>query len=147
GRLLALDAARLEVAFGIAGAYTSVPSAYKYFGPVSETRPMREVKLAWGWNCLAGVVSALSAERGFAGGRGALDGRHGFWIMHGSDRCDFERLTAGLGDEWLTRETEFKIHPSIGINHPAYWATKQLVEEHEVRAEDVQRVRVTTLWA
>jgi 2-methylcitrate dehydratase PrpD len=147
GRLIGLDAERMEVAFGIAGAYTSVPSAYTYFGPVSETRPMREVKLAWGWNCLAGVVAALSAERGFAGGRGVLDGRHGFWIMHGSDRCDFERLTAGLGDEWLTRETEFKIHPSIGINHPAYWATKQLVEEHAVRAEDVERVRVTTLWA
>jgi 2-methylcitrate dehydratase PrpD len=147
GRLLGLDADRMEVALGVAGAYTSVPSAYKYFGPVSDTRPMREVKLAWGWNCLAGVVGALSAELGFAGGYGVLDGRHGFWIMHGSDRCDVERMTAGLGDEWLTLETEFKIHPSIGINHPAYWATRQLVEEHGVRADDVQAVRVRTLWA
>ena len=147
GRLLGLDADQMEIAFGIAGAYTSVPSAYKYFGPVSETRPMREVKLGWGWNCLAGVVAALSAERGFGGGYGVLDGRHGFWIMHGSDRCDFDRMVADLGESWLTRETEFKIHPSIGINHPAYWVTSQLVEEHNVRADDVERVRVTTLWA
>jgi 2-methylcitrate dehydratase PrpD len=147
GRLLELDADRMEIAFGIAGAYTSVPSAYKYFGPVSETRPMREVKLGWGWNCLAGVVAALSAERGFGGGYGVLDGRHGFWIMHGSDRCDYERMLAGLGESWLTLETEFKIHPSIGVNHPAYWATKQLVEEHDVRPDDVEGVRVTTLWA
>jgi 2-methylcitrate dehydratase PrpD len=147
GRLFELNSDQMEVAFGIAGAYTSVPSAYKYFGPVSETRPMREVKLGWGWNCLAGVVAALSAKRGFAGGYGVLDGRHGFWIMHGSDRCDFERMVAGLGEIWLTRETEFKIHPSIGINHPAYWVTKQLVEEHNVRPDNVESVRVTTLWA
>ena len=147
GRLLGLDPDRMEVAFGIAGAYTSVPSAYKYFGPVAETRPMREVKLAWGWNCLAGVMAAMSAKRGFSGGHGVLDGRHGFWIMHGSDRCDFDRLVAGLGDHWLTPETEFKIHPSIGINHPAYWATRQLVVENDVRADDVDGVRVTTLWA
>jgi 2-methylcitrate dehydratase PrpD len=147
GRLLELRPEEMEVAFGIAGAYTTVPSAYKYFGPVSETRPMREVKLAWGWNCLAGVTAALAAKRGFEGGHGVLDGRHGFWIMHGSDRCDFERLVDGLGEEWLIRETEFKIHPSIGINHPAYWATKQLVEEHDLLPDDVARVQVTTLWA
>ncbi len=147
GRLLGLDPDRMEIALGIAGTYTTVPSAYKYFGPVVETRPMREVKLAWGWNCLAGVIAAMSAKRGFSGGLGVLDGRHGFWIMHGSDRCDFDGLVAGLGDRWLIRETEFKIHPSIGINHPAYWATRQLVLEHDVRADDIKNVRVTTLWA
>ena len=147
GRLLGLDPEQMEVAFGIAGAYTTVPSAYKYFGPVFETRPMREVKLGWGWNSLAGVAAALAAKQGFSGGHGVLDGRHGFWIMHGSDRCDFERMVEGLGEEWLTRETEFKIHPSIGINHPAYWATKLLVDEHDLHPEDVEHIRVTTLWA
>ena len=34
----------LDVALGIAGIYSCVPSVYKYFGPVSETRPIREVK-------------------------------------------------------------------------------------------------------
>ena len=147
GKLLGLDDDELEVALGIAGAYSCVPSAYKYFGPVEQTRPMREVKLAWGWMCMAGVMAALSARSGFGGGRGVLDGEHGYWTMAGSDRCDFERLVSGLGETWMTTETEYKIHPSIGINHPAFWATKGLVEEHDVRAEEVEEVTVTTLWA
>ena len=56
--------------------------------------------------------------------------------MAASDRFAPARAISGLGDDWLTREIEFKIHPSIGINHPAYWATKQLVEQqrHPARA-------------
>jgi 2-methylcitrate dehydratase PrpD len=147
GQLLGLDEEQMDVAFGIAGTYSLVPSAYKYFGAVEETRPLREVKMGWGWMCLAGVMAALSARRGLRGGHGVLDGEYGFWIMHGSDQCDFARMLDGLGAEWLTRETEFKIHPSIGLNHPAYWATRQLVEEGGIAAEDIDRVRVTTLWA
>jgi 2-methylcitrate dehydratase PrpD len=147
GKLFGLDEEQLEVALGIAGAYSCVPSAYKYFGVVEHTRPMREVKLAWGWMCMAGVMAAMSAERGFRGGRGVLDGEHGYWSMAGSDRCDFDLLVSGLGERWLTRETEYKIHPSIGINHPAFWATKSLVDEHGITPENVEEVAVTTLWA
>jgi 2-methylcitrate dehydratase PrpD len=147
GRLLGLGVDEMEVALGIAGTYCPVPSTYKYFGPVDQTRPIRETKQGWGWMCLAGVVAAQSASRGFQGGAGFLDGEHGFWIMHGSDRCDFDRMAEGLGTTWLTRDTEFKLHPSIGVNHPAYWATKQLVEEHGIRSAEVSSVRVKTLWA
>ena len=34
---------------GVTGTYATVPSAYKYFGIVAETRPMREVKLGETW--------------------------------------------------------------------------------------------------
>ena len=37
-----------------------MPSAYKYFGVVAETRPMREVKLGWGWMCMAGTMGATA---------------------------------------------------------------------------------------
>jgi 2-methylcitrate dehydratase PrpD len=147
GKLLGLDEEELDVALGIAGIYSSVPSVYKYFGPVAETRPIREVKQGWGWQCLAGVMAALSVRRGFAGGHGILDGEHGYWTMVASDRCDFERLVDGLGERWMTAETEYKIHPSIGVSHPAFWATKGLVEENGIRASDVDEVVVTTLWA
>lgn len=146
GKLLGLDEDELDVALGIAGTYSPVPSSYKYFGIVEETRPMREAKQGWGWMCMAGVVAAISAKRGFRGGHGFLDGQYGFWIMTGSDRCDFDRMTEGLGERWMTRDTEYKIHPSMGGNHPAFWATKQLVEEHDIRAEDVEKVRITTFW-
>jgi 2-methylcitrate dehydratase PrpD len=142
GNLLGLDARRMDAAMGVTGTYAPVPSAYKYFGVVAETRPMREAKLGWGWMAMAGVVGALSAKAGFSGGYGILDGNEGFWIMAGSDRCDFTRMTAGLGDEWLILGTDFKVHPSIAWSHPPYVALQGLLEEHAVAARQIARIRV-----
>ncbi|NNM01365.1 MAG: MmgE/PrpD family protein, partial [Gammaproteobacteria bacterium] len=147
GRLLGLTVDEMNVAFGIAGTYASVPSVFKYFGPVEQTRPMREAKLGWGWQCMAGVMAAISAKKGFRGGHGILDGEHGFWIMAGSDRCDFDRMVAGLGRSWVTDDTEYKIHPSIGWNHAAFWAAHRLVEEHDIKAADVQGVHIKSFMA
>ena len=71
-----------------------------------------------------------------------LDGDEGFWVMAGSDRCDFDRMTRGLGSEYMILDTEFKLHPSIGWNHPPYTGTRRLVEEHGVKPEDVEKVIV-----
>lgn len=142
GKLLGLDEDQFDAAFGIAGTYAGVPSAYKYFGVVAETRPMREVKLGWGWMSMGGTLAALSAHRGFRGGHGILDGEQGFYVMAGSDRCDFERMTRGLGESWMIVNTEYKIYPAIARNHPPYAATKALVEEHRIEPEDVERIVV-----
>jgi Uncharacterized protein involved in propionate catabolism len=120
GKLLKLDSNQINVAFGIAGTYSTVPSVYKYFGLVEETRPMREVKLGWGWMSMAGTVAAQSAHRGFKGGHGILDGEQGFYVMAGSDRCDFEKIIKDLGKSWVINDTEYKIHPSIAWNHPLF---------------------------
>ncbi|MGH9806255.1 MAG: MmgE/PrpD family protein [Terriglobia bacterium] len=142
GKLLGLDEEQLDVAFGVAGTYSSVPSAYKYFGVVAETRPMREVKLGWGWMCMAGTLGALSAKRGFRGGHGILDGERGFHVMAGSDRCDPERMTRSLGEHWLIVDAEYKGFPAIARIIPAYFAASALVEEHRITPADVERVVV-----
>ncbi len=142
GKLLGLDASQFDAAFGIAGTYAPVPSAYKYFGVVAETRPMREVKLGWGWMCMGATLAALSAQRGFGGGHGILDGERGFHVMAGSDRCDFERMTRGLGDGWMIVETDHKIYPAIARNHPPYVAARDLVDANGVEPKDVERVVV-----
>jgi 2-methylcitrate dehydratase PrpD len=147
GKLLGLNYDEMNAAFGIAGTYATVPSVYKYFGIVEQTRPMREAKLGWGWQCMAGVMAAISAKKGFAGGHGVLDGEHGFWVMAGSDRCDFERMVDGLGDKWVTNDTEYKIHPSIAWNHPAFWATHQLVKEHKLKSSQVHKVNIKSFMA
>lgn len=142
GKLLGLDEVEMDVALGIAGTYSSVPSAYKYFGVVAESRPMREVKLGWGWMCMAGTLAALSAKRGFRGGHGILDGERGFYVMAGSDRCDFERMTRGLGEGWMIVEAEYKGFPSIARIIPAYFAARSLVEAHRIAPADVERIVV-----
>jgi 2-methylcitrate dehydratase PrpD len=141
GRLGGLDAPTLDAALGIAGTYAPVPSAYKYFGVVSETRPMREVKLGWGWMSMAGLVAAQSARAGFGGGYGILDGNEGFWIMAGSDQHDFPAMTRALGRDWCILSTRYKLHPSIAWNHPAHVALQRLLRQHAVRPEDVRRLR------
>ncbi len=143
GKLYGLDAEALDVAFGIAGTYATVPSAYKYFGIVAETRPMREVKLGWGWMSMAGTVAAQSAQRGFKGGHGVLDGEQGFYVMAGSDQCDWERMTRDLGKTWAIDNTEYKIHPSIAWNHPLHDATKGLVAEHKITPDQVEKIRIS----
>jgi 2-methylcitrate dehydratase PrpD len=142
GKLLGLDADALNVSFGIAGTYATVPSAYKYFGVIEETRPMREVKLGWGWMCMAGVVAAQSAKRGFKGGHGVLDGPQGFYIMAGSDRCDFDSMTKDLGKNWVITDTDYKPHPSIAWNHPPHDATKTLVAEHNITPDQVEKISI-----
>jgi len=147
GKLLGLNYEEMNVAFGIAGTYATVPSVYKYFGIVEQTMPMREAKLGWGWQCMAGVMAAISAKKGFTGGHGILDGEHGFWVMAGSDQCDFERMVDGLGDYWVTNDTEYKIHPSIAWNHPAFWATQQLVKENGLQSTEVVKVEIKSFMA
>ena len=147
GRLLGLNSDEMEIALGVTGTYATVPSAYKYFGIVEETRPMREVKLGWGWMSMAGVFGALSAERGFRGGHGILDGDEGFYIMSGSDQCDFEKMTEGLGTTYLILETEFKGHPSIAWNHPPHTAIKKQLEKNNIGPGDIEGVTVRGLGA
>lgn len=142
GKLLGLDVEQFDAAFGVAGTYAPVPSAYKYFGVVAETRPMREVKLGWGWMSMAGTLAALSAHRGFRGGHGVLDGEQGFYVMAGSDRCDVARMTRGLGQGWMIVDTDFKIYPSIARNHPPHLAVRSLVEQHDVAPGDIERIVV-----
>lgn len=142
GNLLRLNPTAMDSAFGIAGTYAPVPSAYKYFGIVAETRPMREAKLGWGWMSMAGTMGALSARAGLGGGHGILDGKEGFWIMAGSDRCDFPKMLEGLGERWLIETTDFKLHPSIAWNHPPYVALRRLLDAQELQARQIEKVRV-----
>jgi 2-methylcitrate dehydratase PrpD len=142
GNLLGLDAVQMDAAFGVTGTYAPVPSAYKYFGIVAETRPMREAKLGWGWMSMAGTMGALSSAAGLRGGHGILDGREGFWIMAGSDRCDFPKMLQGLGTEWLILGTDFKLHPSIAWSHPPYVALTRLIQQHGLRPAQIAKARV-----
>ena len=143
GKLFGQDAETLDVAFGIAGTYATVPSVYKYFGIVEETRPMREVKMGWGWMSMAGTVAAQSAQRGFKGGHGVLDGEQGFYVMAGSDRCDFEQIVRDLGKSWAIDKTEYKIHPSIAWNHPGFDATRMLVKAHNITPDQVEKIHIS----
>ena len=62
--------------------------------------------------------------------------------MAGSDRCDFESMTRGLGEGWLIVDAEYKGYPSIARIIPAYFATQALVKQYVIKPADVKRVTV-----
>jgi 2-methylcitrate dehydratase PrpD len=84
-RLLNLDAEATARAFGMVALHAPVP----FVGKIYEERPMWELKNNFGWVALGGVMAALYAHEGLPANHNILDGPAGFWIMAGSDQCDF----------------------------------------------------------
>lgn len=140
-RLLGLDAARLLDAIGLAGAFATVPAARKWnFG----ARPLFSFKDMLAIAGESGVRAALYAQHGLVGSRDILDGETGFWIMSSSDRCDFQRLSAGLGEDWTVFRFYFKPYPACRWIHAALEACEELVAEHKLRPVDICGVRIGT---
>ncbi len=89
-KLLKHDLENTLNAFGIAGASAPVAHAGK-FGWKDKT--IGSIKDNVAWPSEAGMRAALLAGKGYHGSESILDGEHGFWIMAGSDQCDFRQLT------------------------------------------------------
>ena len=138
-RLLKLDEAAFQNALGLAGAASTVPAARKWNW---RDRPLLTPKDIVAAPAEAGVRAALFAGIGWQGSRDILDGDSGFWIMAGSDRCDFSRLTDRLGERWTVRELSFKPYPACRWTHTAIEVTEGLMAEHGLSASDIAACEV-----
>lgn len=74
-----------------------------------------------------GIVAADIARSGIAGLEDVLDGDHGYWVNL-SDRCDWDWMARGLGEEFLIRETLFK-----------RWPVNMWVQQFLDMADDIRR--------
>jgi 2-methylcitrate dehydratase PrpD len=142
-KLLGLNRIQTLNAFGVAGTGSPIPSAQK-FG--YDNRPCTFVKDAVGWAASAGTTGALLAHAGFLGCRDFLDGDMGFWIMAGPDRCDFNKMTAGLGREYEIMKSGFKPYSACRFTHATLDAVGSLIKRHNLKAEDVKEVLVRSIW-
>lgn len=113
--LLKLDRVGMASALGLAAASAPVPYIRK-FG-FTESEPLNWLKNNYGWAAKAGLYGALLADRGFVGSQTILDGPFGFWVMAGSDRCDWTTLTAGLGEDYRINQSSFKPYPCCRYMH------------------------------
>lgn len=142
GKVLGLNTDRMLNAFGIAGATAPLPNTQKWGWDLSE-RPIHWVKEPTGWPSWTGTMAATLAETGFIGNRFILDGRNGFWIMAGSDQCDFESMTRGLGERYVvTNDMSFKPYSCCRWQHPALDAVRSIMMEHGTLAEEVETLTV-----
>jgi 2-methylcitrate dehydratase PrpD len=132
GRLLKLTPEQMLHAFGSAG--TQAAGLWEFLRDAADSKQLHTAKAAGD-----GLMSAYLAEQGFTGARRILEGKQGMAAGMSSD-ADPARLTDALGRRWALAETSFKFHASCRHTHPAADALLQVLERHELRAEQVARV-------
>lgn len=128
--------------FGVAGATAPLPNTQKW-GWESDERPIHWVKEPTGWPSWTGATAAILAESGFVGNRFILDGDNGFWIMAGSDQCNFHKMTENLGKKYeIAENIAIKPYSCCRWEHAALDGIKQIKLEKNVRHEDVEEILI-----
>jgi aconitate decarboxylase len=134
GRILGLSAEQMQHALGIAGSMGA--------GLMAAQEGAMVKRLHAGRAAQSGVQAALLAQRGFTGILDVLEAGYGGFLSSFSGRPDASRLTAGLGSVWETAEVGFKLFPSVTSIHTALDALDTVMTEQNLRAEDIERIRV-----
>jgi 2-methylcitrate dehydratase PrpD len=133
GKLLGLDARRLVWALGNASAQSS---------GLVETLGSMAKSIGVGNAARNGLLSALLAERGFAGPDHPLEGRRGF-IAVMSEGCGPAPLTERLGSSWEILRNTYKPYPCGVVLNPVIDAVLELRERHRLQADQIHSVVVT----
>jgi 2-methylcitrate dehydratase PrpD len=131
-RLLGLDAARTQMALGIAA---SQPVGLReQFGTM--TKPFHP-----GAAAKAGLMSALMARHGFTSSRRALEAPRGLMQVF-SDKTDWAEITENLGQTWEIALNTYKPFACGIVIHPAIDACVQLRNQHALTADQIARITV-----
>jgi 2-methylcitrate dehydratase PrpD len=134
-RLLRLDAARTQMALGIAASLAS--GLQSNFGTM--TKPLHA-----GWAARNGVVAAELAARGFTADRRALEGESGFLhAMSGGAEPDLESFAA-LGEPYEMTSSGFgvKLYPCCYAVHRSLDAVLEMKARHRIDAASIESIRV-----
>lgn len=134
-----LDKLQLLNAIGIAGASAPVPSGQKWGW---DKRPLTWIKDTAALPAQIGVMSTTLAAAGFHGCKNILDGETGFWRMAASDQCDFDLMTKGLDTEFYLMGSSIKTYACCWFIHPALDAVRTVVNEHNLKHEDIAKIDV-----
>ena len=105
------------------------------------------------------MLAVALAAQGHPGGETVLEGEAGFYHAYagsntgrltysfaGETKTSLEKITAGLGREWIFLETLYRIYFTAGYNIAHIDVTAQLCEEHGIRHQDVDRVEAVVNW-
>ena len=133
GKLLGLTEDQLVNAFGIA--YSQVAG-----GRQSSTERALTRGLQGAFSAKGGLLSALLAQTGITGPHESLEGEHGYYRAYYGGKYDRNALVGGLGDKFECLGISYKPYPSCRHLHCHILATIELVEQYDIRPEDVDEV-------
>jgi 2-methylcitrate dehydratase PrpD len=105
------------------------------------------------------MLAVALAQQGHVGGETVLEGDAGFYHAYagnnkgdlsysfvGATRASLDRITAGLGKEWIFLETLYRIYSTAGYNIAHIDVTAKLCEDHDIKPEDVDRIEAVVNW-
>ncbi|MDX9895599.1 MAG: MmgE/PrpD family protein [Desulfofustis sp.] len=138
-RLLRLDRQRFVNALGIAGSQAA--GSMEFLADGSYTKRFHA-----GWSAHAGVVAALLAAEGFTGPGSIIEGRFGFLHAY-SPASDPDKVLAGWGDPYEVMNTSIKPHACCRYKQGSIDCILQLMQQHQLRPGDVEKVQVAILKA
>jgi 2-methylcitrate dehydratase PrpD len=136
GLLLGLDRDRLVEALAIAGSFSG--------GLIEYTQSGGSVKrIHTAIPTTSGIRAANLAMRGLTGPHTVLDGVKGFCRVF-ADNPHIERLTEGLGQEWIIERVALKNYNCCYFIHAPLEAAMQLVAEEKIDPAGIARIDVGT---
>lgn len=135
-RLMGLDAEATARALSIAGSQSA--GLRENFGTM--TKPFHA-----GRSSESGVVAASFAGYGWTATDAILEAPRGFFSAAGGG-YDPSAIAGVLGAPWTFASpgVSIKPHPSGSLTHPGMTEMLRLIHEHDIRPEEVVRVRVGT---
>ncbi|WP_436933801.1 MmgE/PrpD family protein [Halovenus marina] len=128
------DTAELQRAFGVvaSGSSALLRNAGTMMKPVHPAHAAR-----------MGVEAALLVREGITADEQILSGERGYGaVMTPDDSYDPEPITDGLGSEWAARDLGIKPYPCGRIMHAAMEELRELRQEQQLQAENVESIVV-----
>jgi len=133
GKILGLGEDKLLHAMGIA--YSQCAGSYQCLvdgGLVKRMQPAFAARAA--------VLSSILAQKGITGARNIFEGQYGFFPLYHEGKYDREKITKNLGEEFEGKNLSVKLYPCCRYVHAGIDATLNIVEENDIRADDVVEV-------
>jgi 2-methylcitrate dehydratase len=92
----------------------------------------------------SGVLAALLAEKGYTGPEHVVDGKEGLAHCLGPE-WKLDVLTDSLDDSWRITQCGMKAFPTEALTHTPISAVLDLVREHDLKPEEVEKIRIRSL--
>ncbi len=134
GRLLRLDASRMQHALGIAGSMGA--------GLMAAQEGAMVKRLHAGRAAQSGLLAALLAKRGFTGISDVIEASYGGFLSSLSRTPHVERLMAGLRQDWEAAKVGFKMYPNVTSIHSALDGLRSILVEQSIPASQIEEIRV-----
>ena len=105
------------------------------------------------------MLAVSLAQRGHNTGDTVLEGEAGFYHAYagsnagkltysftGDVKASLEKITEGLGKDWMFLETLYRIYSTAGYNIAHVDVTAQVCKENDIKPADIDRIEAVVNW-